>query len=284
MTPEGARASRDFSVFTWLNLVCLDAPLVAVSWQWLFAQSFEIPVARGGTAALFLTAWLIYLADRFGDSLSVNERGPLSLRQRFCRRHRSAWIGSVIGIALVDLVVIAQLDGVTMRAGARVGVCAVLYLVLNQRWPSLWRRLPLKEISIGFLFAAGTRVGLAAGLTGSALPGWFLFACLCALNCVSIAVWERELDRAQGRISIATIFPNLERYLLLVLFALTASALGFPGNGTQAVAVWIAGSALLLAGLHFFRNDIAPDVRTALADLVLLTPVAALIARALFAG
>ena len=28
------------SPVVWLNLLCLDAPIVAVSWQWLFAHTF----------------------------------------------------------------------------------------------------------------------------------------------------------------------------------------------------------------------------------------------------
>src|SRR5215217_1379810 len=88
-SPSGMRQNASterggYSVFTWLNLVCLDAPLVAISWEWLFARSFDIPVAPGGTAALFVTAWLIYVADRFGDSVSLDLGVPTSLRQRFC--------------------------------------------------------------------------------------------------------------------------------------------------------------------------------------------------------
>ena len=162
-----------------------------------------------------------------------------------------------------------------MRSGASVAAFAVLYLVLNQRWPALWRKLPLKEVSIGFLFAAGTRVGLAAGLTGSALPGWFFFACLCVLNCVSIAVWERELDLAQRRVSIATVFPAVGRYLLpiLGLFALATFGLALSASASHDVFLAVAVSSLLLGAVHCFRNGIAPDVRTALADLVLLTPL-----------
>jgi hypothetical protein len=53
--------------FVWLNLVCLDAPLVAVAWQWLIASSLHLAVALADSAALFLTAWGIYLADRLAD-------------------------------------------------------------------------------------------------------------------------------------------------------------------------------------------------------------------------
>jgi hypothetical protein len=48
--------------FVWLNLVCLDAPLVTISWQWIFGNALHLVVPLGHRLALFFTAWLIYLA------------------------------------------------------------------------------------------------------------------------------------------------------------------------------------------------------------------------------
>lgn len=256
----------------WLNLLCLDAPLVAVSWLWLFARSFEITIAPRGTAALFLAAWLIYLADRLGDSLSLDQRAPTSLRQQFCRRHRGTWLGAIGLIAMVELVVCARVESRAGAFGLAVGAFALAYLLVNRFRPSLWRTLPLKEISIGFIFAAGTMVPLASGLTRVNASVWLLFACLCSLNCISIAVWERGLDVAQQRISIATVCPTIGRYLLPALLLLVLASLG---SGFSRVYLCIAVSAAFLTALHIFRERIQPDIRTALADLVLLTPVGA---------
>ncbi|MDQ6654935.1 MAG: hypothetical protein M3Y80_03880, partial [Verrucomicrobiota bacterium] len=136
---EPARAAKN-SPLTWLNLVCLDAPLVAVSWAWLFARSFGINVAAGGMCALFLTAWLIYLADRFGDSIRLDPRAPSSLRQRVCLRNAKAWLALVFLVTAADAgVVISQLGARELRVGAVVGTCAVAYLLVNQLRPALWR-------------------------------------------------------------------------------------------------------------------------------------------------
>jgi hypothetical protein len=268
-------ASNRASPLTWLNLLCLDAPLVAVSWQWVFANSFNIPVTHGATAALFLTAWLIYLADRFGDSLSVDWRGPSSLRQRFCRQHSGLWISGLALVGFVDVVVICIFvnRGVLIRGGP-VAALAALYLFLNQRHPSLWRLLPIKEVTIGALFAAGTAIALAPELTTSAAPAWLLFACLCTLNCISIAVWERWLDEAQRRVSISTAFPRVGSYLLPMLLLLALANLVFIiyDPSARALALCVAISATLLSLTHVARRRIQPDVRTALADLVLLAP------------
>lgn len=271
-------ASKSFALrsapLTWLNLVCLDAPLVAISWQWLFAHAFGISIAAPNRWALFLTAWLIYLADRFGDSLRIDPLVPSSLRQRFCLRYRRAWLVAAIAVFAADAFVVLQwLDASTLRLGAQIGGVAFFYLVVNQTAPALWRRLPLKEITIGTLFAAGTVVGLAESLPAHAWIAWLLFAGLCALNCISIAIWEREIDKAQQRSSIATAFP-IQPYLLpaLTLLALASLVLGAFGVGTPVVVGCVAGSAALLAGLHVLRDKIQADLRTALADLVLLAP------------
>lgn len=249
---------------------------MAVSWLWIFSATFRIPIAPGGTAALFLTAWFIYLADRFGDSLSIDERAATSLRQRICLRHRGAWLTALSFIGLADLWVMwTRLDAAARTGGAVVGMLALGYLFLNRTVPSLWRRLPLKEICIGCLFATGTMVPLAAGLTSSVWQGWLLFAILCSLNCICIAVWERKLDQAQTRVSLATEFPATRRFLLAVLLLLvtTSGTLGFLHAASRPVLFCVAGSAFLLAAADWFRKRIPRDPRTAIADLVLLTPL-----------
>jgi hypothetical protein len=264
----------------WLNLLCLDAPLVAVSWACLFARSFGIPLHFGASAALFLTAWLIYLVDRFGDSSSLRPAAATSLRQRFCRRYRAAWLVGIIVVAVADGILIAtQVAAHHRRWGAVLGVCAVVYLFVNQRLPRVWKILPLKEVSIGFLFAAGTMVPLVAGLTRSAAPLWLLFASLCALNCICIAAWERSLDLAQQRVSIATAFPKISSYLPAALALLGGLAVAMGASNAQPGRGYfcIAGSAFLLALVHACRRRIQQDARTALADLVLLTPVVVLL-------
>ena len=260
----------------WLNLVCLDAPLVAISWQWLFAKAFDVPVNTASRAALFLTAWLIYLADRRGDASTLESGAPTSLRQRFCFRHRKAWLTVIVIVGSADAWLIGTLlDSRTVAVGALIGGVALGYLILNHRRSEIWRALSLKEMLVGFLFATGVMVALVHGLTLDLLPVWVLFGGLCTLNCISIAVWERALDVAQGRVSLATVFQAIGRVVLPALLILAAGcfALALTAFGPRAVYRCLATSALLLAAAHWFENRSDPDRRTALADLVLLTPV-----------
>src|ERR1043166_1371711 len=269
----------------WLNLVCLDAPLVAVAWLWLFARTFRVPLQIGNAVALFLTPWLVYLSDRFADSSSLKSNVPRSLRQGFCLRHHAIWIASVTLIAGFDSYVIWRTTAIqTFLVGAVVGILALIYLVVNHPLGLIWRSLPAKELAIGVLFAAGTIVALLPGipLTAEFALAAILFAALCSLNCASIASWERELDRAQRKVSIATRHPRAVQYVsrtcVVLSFAAFVLAIIFPP--AKPIFACIGVSALLLAWLNASQFW-GTDQRTALADLVLLTPVVALVLVAL---
>jgi hypothetical protein len=268
----------------WLNLFCLDAPLVAVAWLWLFAWTFQVRLQIGNGLALFLTAWLIYLADRFADASSLKPSSPRSLRQDFCLRHREIWIATVVLVAGFDAYVIWRTTALqTFLVGAVVGILALVYLVVNHPLGLIWRSLPAKEFAIGTLFAAGTIVALLPlpALPPSFAIAVFTFAALCSLNCISIAIWERELDRAQRKISIATRHPIVARHVRSVCFflAFTAFGLAFVFRSAAPVFDCVGVSALLLVWLNASQSLAVPsDQRTALADLVLLTPTVALIA------
>jgi hypothetical protein len=99
-----------------------------------------------------------------------------------------------------------------------------------------------------------------------------LLAALCFLNCVSIAMWERELDRTQGKHSIATHWPdaNIPRFLLPVLLAGCALLVVFDLQ-LWPVALSLGASGLLLGAIP--HTAVSRDERTALADLVLLAPL-----------
>jgi hypothetical protein len=284
----------------WLNLVCLDAPLVAIAWLLLFARSFEVPLQIGNAIALFLTAWLIYLADRFADATSLKADLPRSMRQEFCLRHREIWIATLALVAGFDAYVILRTTAwETFLVGAIVGSLALLYLVINHPLGRVWRSLPAKELAIGTLFAAGTVVALLPRppVTPSFAIAIFAFATLCSLNCVSIASWECELDRAQDKVSIATLHPAIIARVgqLCLGLAVGALVLRFVCGSAAALFACMSVSALLLAYLHAScsfkegrftnrprrfvnRRSLGRDERTALADLVLLTPFAALLA------
>ncbi|MFL6526782.1 MAG: hypothetical protein ACJ8IQ_01660 [Chthoniobacterales bacterium] len=264
---RGTQGER-LSPLTALNLLCLDAPLVAIAWQQVFARTQHLHLLVPPRIALFATAWLIYLADRVGDSFTTGPDMQLSKRQRFAQSRRSVLLVSIGIAALADLIAIAQVDRATAMAGAVVGAGSVVYLTLNHFFSRIWSLIPVKEIAVGALFAAGVAASL--GITGVPIVPFVLFAALCVLNCISIAFWERQLDTEQERISIATRFPPLRALPTIgsvVLALISVSCIAQAPHILVAIAI---SSALLLL-LSVVR--IQSDKRTALADLVLLTPL-----------
>jgi hypothetical protein len=243
--------------------------------------------ARG---ALFLTAWLIYLVDRLGDALSLQVNYPRSVRQQFCLRHKKLWLGLIPAVGLVDAaIVLLRLNRDVLVSGVCLSGIAAVYLAVNYAFSEVWEIIPLKEITVGFLFSAGTLVVLLPNFAvvpstvgrSPALLAMLLFAILCSLNCMSIAVWERNLDRAQRKHSIATRYPGIAGRVraFCILVAVAALLLTAAGASLLPVAMSLSVGASLLAILHFISAG--RDERTALADLVLLTPLAFLLAESL---
>ena len=255
-----------------------------MAWLWLFARTFHVPFQIGNAIALFLTAWLIYLADRLADSSTVKSDLPRSLRQNFCLQHRELWIVTIALVAGFDAYVIWRTTALqTFLVGAAVGLIAVVYLVANHPLGLVWRSLPAKELAIGILFAAGTIVALLPTIptTRGFAIAVLVFAALCSLNCVSIAAWERQLDRAQRKVSLATRHPGTARHAGKICGGLAVGCLGLASylTPTRSFFVCAGASALLVGWLNLMEGS--EDRRTALADLVLLTPIVVLIASAL---
>jgi hypothetical protein len=266
------------SPLVWLNLVCLDAPLVAISWQWIFGQALHLVVPPGHRLALFFTAWLIYLADRFGDSMSLRSNQRKSLRQEFCLRYGKIWLRTIIGVGMIDaVVVLSAVDYATLLTGAIVGAMTIAYLAINHAGNKAWEAIPLKESAIASLFAAGTLLGVTPHIL--AVKQTIISAAIFFATCASIAIWERNLDRIQRRHTIATLWPDvnvLVRAVFPILLMGCALLLVFDFMFWP-IALCLATSGLLLGALYF--APVSRDERTALADLVLLTPLMLLLVR-----
>ena len=280
LAPAAARA--DYPPVVLLNLLCLDAPLVAVAWQWLFARTFGADLDFSLRLLLFLTAWLIYLADRFADTIKLPAESPISLRHRFCRAHMVGWWIAIVVIFVLDIsLALRTLDLQMFLLGGTLAAICGLYLFVNHSLGGKCRPIPMKEKTIGILFAAGTTLGVVGelpGLTISFGVAVLLFAILCTFNCLSIAAWERELDAAQGKASFMTSWPVAARALKTIGYGVMLIAVGCAIFWRFAIPLWLclAASALLLARLNLAER-LPRDNRTALADLVLLTPLLALL-------
>src|SRR5271163_1595111 len=108
-------------VWLWPNLLSLDAPVVALLWQVLFARCFHARVEVLPSVLLVLAVWLIYAADRTLDAWSGSGARP---RHEFYRRHWKIllplWIAGLtagLGLAWTRLTTELLRSGVALGAG-----------------------------------------------------------------------------------------------------------------------------------------------------------------------
>jgi hypothetical protein len=68
-------------------VLSLEAPLVAVVWQWLLARAHHVHLFPSMYAGLALAVWGIYLVDRTLDARRARAEVALGVRHEFYRRH-----------------------------------------------------------------------------------------------------------------------------------------------------------------------------------------------------
>jgi hypothetical protein len=266
----------------WLNLFCLGAPLVALGWQWLFGRVFHVEIPIVEHFALFLTVWLIYLTDRVTGAISSAEAAQAGkVREDFSFKHRRTWLALISLVAVADAITaFFALNRPVFFGGLVVGALVFGYTLTNFFFGRLWRTIPVKEMIVGAFFAIGTALSIWTRVGASNSHFVFalaLFACLCALNSMSIAFWECDLDLARGFESIATCHPTTQRF---VRFSCLVCALASLLLSIFHPALFGFSVCLLVGFVCLFILPAIPmrrDERTALADLVLLAPLPVLL-------
>lgn len=236
-------------VWLWPNLLCLDAPLVALAWQDLAARSFGAPLHPAGRIALALTVWAVYLADRLID-IRGEGPAPKTARHEFARRHRGV-LRVLLGAVLMlgGMVAVVELRRVVLLYGLALAGCVISYLSIFPPRASRWE----KQIVAAVLFSAGVLLVPATSLVKWRLVApAVLFAGLCLCNLVLIELWEA--GRAGHLIWMAPA-------------SVAALALLRPGGGWQDA---VAFSGVLLAGLAVSGSRLSLDARRTLADVALL--------------
>jgi hypothetical protein len=115
----------------WINVLSLDAPLVAVIWQAALARVHRVVLQPGCYIALGLAVWVIYMADRVIDSFGKTEGCLLTARHVFYRRHRTLYVTLILPAAVLLLLKNALWDipsGLMWR-GLGLGFAVSLYLL-----------------------------------------------------------------------------------------------------------------------------------------------------------
>jgi hypothetical protein len=272
------------SPLTLWHLLSLDAPTVAALWTWFVARCCGIALPPASVAAMFLAVWILYAADRLLDARG-NTSG-LEERHHFHHRHRRLFI-PFVAVAAVALA--ALTPGLSVTALRIYALLAALlagwFLIIHTRLAHE-RRLP-KELAVGLFFSAAIFIPTVArrpDLRLSLLAPAFVFAAVCALNCMYLYRWEHPRDRtnANWTTRIATHHLTLAAAIILVAAFAGIALPAFPelasrllpvAPTTWPIAAACVVSSLLLLTLNRSRAKISPLNLRAAADLALLTPI-----------
>jgi hypothetical protein len=239
-------------LWLWPNLLSLDAPVVALLWQILFARCFHARVDFLPSLLLVLAVWLIYAADRTFDAWSGSGVRP---RHEFYRRHWKAllplWILALgAGSALAWMRLTPEL----FYSGLALGVAVALYFTLLHL--GIFQRT--KEAAVAVLFALGATLSAWPNVrTAADIEAIILFSCLCWINCVAIEHWEGE---SRWPIAAAAGFVALAAVMLLF-------------SSRPVLGGAMAASALAFVALDCARRRFSRDALRVLADVALLSPL-----------
>ena len=241
-------------LWLWPNLLSLDAPVVALLWQILFARCFHVRIAPLPSVLLVLAVWLIYAADRTIDSFISEAVYP---RHVFYRRHWRAllpfWIlvlGSGLALAW------ARLPAELFYGGLALGGAVMLYFALLH----LGILQKTKEAAVAVLFALGATLSAWSNVrTAADVEAIALFSCLCWINCVAIEHWE-SAARPSWPIANAAAFVAVAAALLMF-------------SSRPVIGGAVAASALCFVLLDGTRRHFSRDALRVLADVALLSPV-----------
>jgi hypothetical protein len=283
-SPIAGVASRALQLW---HLTSLDAPAVAVVWAIAFAWATGVRLAPWAPLLLACGTWTVYVGDRLLDAhRAIRSQNLCALRERhyFHWRHRRSLIPlGCATAAIAAALIVGRMPAVVRDRNSILAAATLVYFSGVHSITHLpgWlrklvsRRILSKEFLVGLLFTAGSVAPVIARVHVVDWPFcacFMIFALLAWTNCFAIETWEssriqngvmlRATTLGVVAIAVSVVFAHLNWRISALLFA-------------------AACSALLLALLARKRATVSPLTLRALADLVLLTPILAVLLGAL---
>ncbi len=275
------RRPERYPLWMWWNLLSLDAPTVVCLWALLFTQELHLPFQHLEIAALTFAVWIIYISDRVLDGLRTTVLATTSDRHMFYMRHGRAILCALPPIILAaGLIILGKLGIQTRIAGLVMSAAVIFYFLGIHGVPDHVNRWIPKEIVAGGIFAVGAAIPAwthAEEMRNSLMPELFLFAGLCALNCLSIECWEhnrgerRWEKRPYWLIQLAD--KRIESIAATLILCGSLMVVFLSRNGIRAeVAEASILSVLILMAVERRSNNLSPQALRIFADVALLTP------------
>lgn len=254
----------------WLNILALDAPVIACVWLIFLAQKHGVAVGWLELSLLFIAVWIIYMVDRLVDAQQLR-RLELSPRHLFYKHHRWAMLAMVLFLTLLAGYLSSYLDRHTFISGIITGLLCACYLYFARSK----QYLP-KEVLAAGIFSLGSSLLLWHQAASWALIGDSMaLAGLCLLNMGVIALADAATDKLQGQHSLALRYEDWEnRWLWLQgCFALGLLSLLLWGRLEVHQAVYFVSQLGFLSCYLLWRQQHLSATQVhSYADLSLLLP------------
>ena len=281
-TTHIAAPARPYTPLAFWHLLSLDAPTVAALWTWFIARTAGIRLPVTAPFAMALAVWIVYAADRLLDAGRASRTGDcseLEARHRFHHRHRRVFAAGIAAATITLGALLSLLDTTALRLYLVEGaLLAGWFLLLHATRTA--HRLP-KEIAVGIFFSAAVFIPTVArvpALRMQLAPAAFLFAGLCALNCLFIYTWEHNSipassgDTQSPHATTAFALRRLPTIAAALILSTIATTI-FAHRAIRLIAIACALSAALLLTLDRVHLRISRVDLRAAADLALLSPL-----------
>lgn len=227
---------QGFRKVSLLNDYSLDAPLVAIVWQFVLARWISADLGFYHHFILGVSVWLAYSADRFSEP-NQPTLGK-ARRHAIFRHHQFAFLClwattflGVLGCSLRYLDVDYLLCGLPLFA-----LCVGNFLLCRMESRLGFASKCSKEFRTAFIFSLGCILfPFSESSLGFAEFAWFWLVSfsLFLINCVCVSEWEWSEDKKRGCLSWLQSKPVLLKNL---------------SKGKYAFAL-LAGVGLLIDGL-----------------------------------
>ena len=238
-----------------LNILALDAPIVAIVWQHFLAENFKIEISKTETASLFFTVWFIYLLDHFFDSLKGIYK---TQRHLFVARNQKITIAMITFTFTTSIFLCFSLSKSLILGGLiLVGFICIYLLLVHANIANIKLRNNCIELLVGIGLGAG--VALPVIISNIEIRTWLpavlLFCLLCWLNCRLIDIWESNCN------SLSKID------LILILFIFYSMFIC-----EKPILFAAAITLICLILVNKFAGSNKPRISRVLADVSLLSP------------
>lgn len=268
----------------WPTVLSLDAPAVALLWQWLLARAAGITLGWPQAFILGMSVWLAYAADRWIEGWRLMPAQIQTQRHAFYLRWR--WPIAMVWLLALAADLAVSFHGLSARefdAGLVLLAPVLAYLLSHQlvHRHHAWRAP--KEVCVAALLGGGVGVFLVSQ-PEAALPvlagPLALFVLLCFANCALISAWEREVDETHGQTSLSLQFQrgaDFSRRLPWILAGLAVILFFFTRGTARTASVCGFASSLFLGILDRGEPRLGRQRARVLADVALFTPLVPLL-------